>query len=64
MDAFKKQDAHDDGSVHGRLQDQAYYPHPDARIASYEARAADTVATFNAAFGASESGNFLSQSDR
>jgi 3-hydroxy-3-methylglutaryl CoA synthase len=63
VDAFRKQDAHDDGSVHGRLQDQAYYPHPDARIPSYESRAADTLATFNTAIGASESGNSSPRSD-
>jgi hypothetical protein len=40
----------DDGTLHGRVPDHAFHPHPDACVPFYEARAASALAAFDAAF--------------
>ncbi|KAL2149715.1 hypothetical protein VTH82DRAFT_8367 [Thermothelomyces myriococcoides] len=41
----------DDAAPHGRMLGLPPRPHPDARVALYEARAARAIASFDAAFG-------------
>jgi hypothetical protein len=49
IDRFQEQDNSDDGTIYGRMSDQATHPHPDARVPFYEARAAKQIEGFHAA---------------
>jgi hypothetical protein len=57
LDRFLEQDKYSDGTIYGRMQDQAPHPHPNTRMPFYQARATNIISGFDAALRASKSGN-------
>ena len=51
LDRFHAQNVYTDGPIAGRLEADSTTPHPTTFVPFYQARAAITVAAFDAAFG-------------
>jgi hypothetical protein len=50
LDRFLDQDMFDDATLHGRVPEHAFHPHPKACVPFYNARAANAIGEFETAF--------------